>query len=122
MNRERVRNRIRRACLWLLFLPLFLACASVRHAGDLDRVNDIRRGETTRVDTLAWFGPPVRRESFSSGDVRNRHVYHEWSNVLGISSTGTLVIDFDQRGVVLDYTMFEDGEVEMASEREGSQE
>jgi hypothetical protein len=87
----------------LLLAVLFgLGCATVGREFPVERVGEIRIGETTQEDVLAMFGSPWRvgledgLRTWTYGRYRYR--------LFGQARTEDLVLRFDDAGVVASYT------------------
>jgi outer membrane protein assembly factor BamE (lipoprotein component of BamABCDE complex) len=84
----------------LMLLPA--GCATVGRDFPVDRVSDIRIGETTQNEVRAMFGSPWR---VGIEDGQRMWTYGKYRyRAFGQASTQDLVIRFDGRGVVASYT------------------
>ncbi len=100
----RFQSAINRAGLGLLLVTMILGlgCATVGHEFPVERVGEIRIGETSQDDLLAMFGSPWRigledgLRTWTYGRYRYR--------LFGQASTEDLVIRFSDYGVVTSYT------------------
>jgi hypothetical protein len=100
-----VRNNLLRNLLLGLVAIVMLfsvSCATVGRDFPVDRVSDIRIGETTQKEIRAIFGPPWRvgiedgQRTWTYGKYRYR--------AFRAASTQDLVIRFNERDVVASYT------------------
>ncbi|HZN40116.1 MAG TPA: hypothetical protein VFD82_15020 [Planctomycetota bacterium] len=94
------RRLISVACLMLA------GCASAGRDFDETKVPNIKVGTTTRVEIEQWFGLPVNRTSLSgqpNGAVMRYTYTYARATWGGASSSGkALIVDFDQKDVVVD--------------------
>lgn len=88
--------------LLLLILLVGLGCATVGREFPVERIGEIRIGETTQDEISAMFGSPWRigledgQRTWTYGRYRYR--------LFGQASTEDLVIRFDDSGVVTSYS------------------
>ena len=101
---ERCNKLFRNLLFGLVALFMFscASCATVGRDFPVDRVSDIRIGETTQKEIRAMFGPPWR---VGIEDGQRTWTYGKYRySAFRASSTQDLVVRFNDRDVVASYT------------------
>jgi len=87
----------------LLCFSLTLGCGTVGKEFNMDQVQTIQNGKTTREDIALTFGQP-----FKVG-VQNSHpiwVYEESKyKIIGEGASKSLIVEFDDKGVVRNHSI-----------------
>jgi len=90
----------------LVLLSLLAACATVGKPFDTTHVQDIRNGEQNKAQIEAWFGTPHQKvmplQGSPLGCVERWQWTHAESVAGGKTTSKSLVVDFDAKGVVCD--------------------
>lgn len=87
----------------LTFVCMFMiGCATVGHQFPVERVPDIRVGETTQAQIETIFGSPWR-VGLEDGQTTWTYGHYRYK-LFGQAETEDLVLRFDSRGVVVSYT------------------
>jgi hypothetical protein len=105
---------VERARAWLgvgaaiVSVSVAAACAGAGRKWDTTHANDVRDGVQDKAQIETWFGKPYQVQSPLTGHPKGcteRWTYtHAWSNWGGAqTTTNTLVVDFDARGIVCDH-------------------
>jgi hypothetical protein len=94
---------LRVAVVLIALMALFLgACATVGHDFPVDRVPEIRIGETTQAEIRAMFGPPWR---VGIEDGQPTWTYGKYRyKLFSDASTQDLVVRFDASAIVASYS------------------
>jgi hypothetical protein len=84
-----------------------MSCASAGRQFDTTHVGDVERGVQAKVQIQEWFGPPYQIQKplvgHPMGCVERWTYTHAFSKA-GVSTTSeTLVVDFDEAGMVCDH-------------------
>jgi len=95
----------------LVLCLALVACAGAGRRFDSTHVADIEKGVQDQARIRAWFGEPVRVQTLSdhpAGCTERWTWVHAFSSYGGTRTTSkSLVVDFDQRGLVCDHAYVE---------------